>query len=413
MSTSMQAVAEPDGADEGGPPTSRKHKWLDLGMILTAGFIEDQFGHRRKMNWGIVFFLGLLLPAGTIFGQYCLFSGTSLLHWNVLFIWHIPFVWSVVLSFLLAFVLFRLNALAISAYLHRSLTHRAVVYDSWLQHVLAILAGLGWEGSPLWWARDHRRHHARADIPGEDPHSPWEYSDWRGLVWPQGVWLFFKRAFDGRIPRDLDENKVVKFHHRAYPLWTILSLVLPFALLGQNGLFIAGFLRIAALMTVTGFVNSWCHWWGTRAVDKNGDEYLSDDSRNSLAVAAMAAGEGWHGNHHADPTSAEFNPTIEFTDEAVAAGATNPRFLLDFTWKFIKFAERHGWAHKVRSSDPERVFTHSQRMPTPQLRCAHCRGRSRHAKLACRRDRALLALAIARENAARRAADWEDSAETG
>jgi fatty-acid desaturase len=41
----------------------------------------------------------------------------------------------------------------------------------------------------------HRAHHRYADVVGRDPHSPYEYSAWRGykgLLWAQGVWLMFE-----------------------------------------------------------------------------------------------------------------------------------------------------------------------------------------------------------------------------
>jgi stearoyl-CoA desaturase (delta-9 desaturase) len=39
------------------------------------------------------------------------------------------------------------------------------------------------------------------------------------------------------------------------------------------------------------------HVWGYRNYD------TPDDSRNNWLVALLAAGEGWHNNHHADPVS--------------------------------------------------------------------------------------------------------------
>jgi fatty-acid desaturase len=49
---------------------------------------------------------------------------------------------------------------------------------------------------------------------------------------------------------------------------------------------------------VTWMVNSLTHFWGSRRFDTR------DDSRNNWFVALLSFGEGWHNNHHADPTSA-------------------------------------------------------------------------------------------------------------
>jgi stearoyl-CoA desaturase (delta-9 desaturase) len=60
---------------------------------------------------------------------------------------------------------------------------------------------------------------------------------------------------------------------------------------------------------VTWLVNSATHLWGRQRFQ------TGDDSRNSLWVALLTFGEGWHNNHHAHPTSArhglawyEFDP---------------------------------------------------------------------------------------------------------
>ena len=39
-------------------------------------------------------------------------------------------------------------------------------------------------------------------------------------------------------------------------------------------------------------INSLAHWWGRRRYD------TTDDSKNSLALALITMGEGWHNNHH-------------------------------------------------------------------------------------------------------------------
>jgi fatty-acid desaturase len=49
---------------------------------------------------------------------------------------------------------------------------------------------------------------------------------------------------------------------------------------------------------VTWMVNSVTHLWGKQRFS------TSDDSRNSLWVALLTGGEGWHNNHHAYPVSA-------------------------------------------------------------------------------------------------------------
>ncbi len=48
----------------------------------------------------------------------------------------------------------------------------------------------------------------------------------------------------------------------------------------------------------TWLVNSATHMWGSRRFA------TKDDSKNSFWVAILTFGEGWHNNHHSNPTSA-------------------------------------------------------------------------------------------------------------
>jgi len=53
-----------------------------------------------------------------------------------------------------------------------------------------------------------------------------------------------------------------------------------------------------AVWHITWSVNSVTHVWGYRNYD------TPDVSRNNVLIGWLAAGEGWHNNHHADPRSA-------------------------------------------------------------------------------------------------------------
>jgi len=46
------------------------------------------------------------------------------------------------------------------------------------------------------------------------------------------------------------------------------------------------------------FVNSAAHLWGARRFE------TKDASRNNAALGVLVLGEGWHNNHHHDPSSA-------------------------------------------------------------------------------------------------------------
>ena len=70
------------------------------------------------------------------------------------------------------------------------------------------------------------------------------------------------------------------------------------------------FVRTVLVWHQTWSVNSLSHVFGYRTYE------TKENSRNNWLVALIAAGEGWHNNHHHDPVSAsvqhrwwEFDPT--------------------------------------------------------------------------------------------------------
>ena len=67
---------------------------------------------------------------------------------------------------------------------------------------------------------------------------------------------------------------------------------------GYRGVLFGFFLSTVVLWHATFAVNSVAHLFGRRRYE------TSDTSRNSLLVALMTNGEGWHNNHHYYPTSA-------------------------------------------------------------------------------------------------------------
>ena len=106
---------------------------------------------------------------------------------------------------------------------------------------------------------------------------------------------------------DLREDKLVKSLSDLFPLWMVISFIIPAVIGGLVsmswtgallGLVWGGFVRVLLVHHITWSVNSVCHLWGTRAYKSH------DESRNNAIVGVLAFGEGWHNNHHAFPTSA-------------------------------------------------------------------------------------------------------------
>jgi len=146
----------------------------------------------------------------------------------------------------------------------------------------------------------HRLHHKFAEIRGLDPHSPRD-----GRFWSHIGWLLYEADFaDRRNSWRLYAPDLIK---DKYHLWLQRLHFLPLVLLGTILALTIGWpaaLWVTCLQVILGWhstalVNSVGHMWGSRRFATN------DDSRNNWYLATVTLGEGWHNNHHADPSAAQ------------------------------------------------------------------------------------------------------------
>lgn len=237
------------------------------------------------------------------------------------------------------------TGLGISLGFHRHFTHRSFRARRWLRITLAVGGSLAAEGSVLAWVAHHRRHHVFADGPG-DPHSPWTveggvFRRLRGFAHAHVGWLFSPGASaPARWCRDLLADRDIVVISKLAPLWTALSLALPFgigwaatrSLTGATLAFLwAGAVRIALLHHVTWSINSFAHMFGKRP-------YPSRDRSGNLAwLSVLSFGESWHNSHHAFPALARHGCD---------------RHQLDLSATVLSMFETFGWVSHVRWSTP-------------------------------------------------------------
>jgi stearoyl-CoA desaturase (delta-9 desaturase) len=330
---------------------------------MAFGFNIDSQGNRRRVAWTNVVVVGLLLPGTSLWAVYRIFTTPTGIG-----------LWALTAGLYL-FTLF-----GVTLGNHRYWTHRGYRVRMPLQIVLAVASAMSVEGSIQQWVMTHRAHHRYADVVGWDPHSPYEYSGWRGyqgLLWAQGVWLMFHAspALPPTVHHDLAQDRVVQVQQKAFGVIATGQYVLLLAfypVFGWNAVLVAGALRTAALMTSTGMVNSVCHKWGRRATDSLGQEYRRDDSRNNVLVAVLAGGEGNHSWHHADPPCPRHGRKIDLDPAAVRrgirpAGGWRP----DVTWRLVQLLEKLGLIYDVRHPRTTVRFPEALCTPTPSLLLTH------------------------------------------
>lgn len=231
---------------------------------------------------------------------------------------------------------------------HRLFTHTGFKARLPLRLLLLACGGLALEGDADTWVRDHRQHHRKADVTrrsvlasgrdpvqvGYDPHSPYEYPGLRGFLWAHAGWLLVKQRVPHRPSPDLDNDRWIQRQKKYYWVSVVVSLGLPWALAGWNGLLIAGVLRIVLILNVTWAINSVTHLFGRRAVDSSNRVYSRDNSRNgSRLLAWVTFGEANHSNHHARPRWAWHG---WYTDD------------VDPSRALLIWLERRGWVWDVQ-----------------------------------------------------------------
>ncbi|HUR22600.1 MAG TPA: fatty acid desaturase [Acidimicrobiales bacterium] len=233
--------------------------------------------------------------------------------------------------------------LGITVGYHRMETHNGFKCHPWVRGALLVSGAMAVQGEISGWVLNHRLHHHFQDQPGLDPHSPLEYPGVKGLLWAHIGWLLFhfERPVQYRSSVRMEADPLVRWQRRWYVALVAASFAIPFAVAGWSGLLVAGFVRVVLVLHVTWSVNSVCHIWGTPARDSLGNAYLGDDSRNNIVVEILALGEGYHSNHHAQPTWAFHGWR---------------RFSFDPSKWVIQLLETLGLASAVRRPDPTLVF---------------------------------------------------------
>lgn len=184
---------------------------------------------------------------------------------------------------------------------HRYFSHRAFKTSRFFQFILAGGAQSSFQKGVLWWAANHRVHHKHSDTP-EDPHSANLYGFWYAHIgWIMGPEYKPTRY---ELIKDMKHKELywLNKYHFVPPVVLALAVYLVGNKVNGTGFFdwgagvstllIGFFLSTIILFHGTFTINSLMHKIGKQRY-KTGDE-----SRNSLVLALVTLGEGWHNNHH-------------------------------------------------------------------------------------------------------------------
>ena len=186
-----------------------------------------------------------------------------------------------------------------TVYLHRGLSHRALTFSRPVDAAFKTLIWLTTGIKVREWVAVHRKHHAHTDT-NDDPHSP-AISGWK-TVQLKNVVMYRRAARDGanvdKYAKDLAATRWDRYVFDRSLLGLGLAVVILVLVFGWQIGVIAAFVHVNYYLAASAAVNAIGHHFGRRP--------YSNSATNLQWLAFLTAGEGFHNNHHAAPTSARF-----------------------------------------------------------------------------------------------------------
>ena len=209
----------------------------------------------------------------------------------LLFSWNLEyFLYSILASWLILHV-------GVSVGLHRCFTHRSFIpKNKFILTSLHILSIINVLGSTIAWCGVHRSHHVHSDTE-KDPHSPINISTFSRIKVFFNYWD--EPYISPKMVMDLLKDPQHVFFHRNY-FKILVSYMLMLAIIDIQ-LFLYGYLVVTALSLYwVSWITVGAHLIGTELPNSR------DRSKNTYIMGLLMWGEGWHANHHSNPSSASF-----------------------------------------------------------------------------------------------------------
>lgn len=231
---------------------------------------------------------------------------TLLDHWGFIGIHFVPFLAILTGAFAfdwyLALTLYLVRMFFITAGYHRYFSHRTFKTSRVFQFILAFMSQTSMQKGALWWAANHRIHHKHSDTPA-DPHSAKLFGFWYAHVgWIVGP-DFKETRYD--LIKDMAKYPELVWLNKYH--WVPAASLMVFCLfLGNmvNGAGIFDFQAGVSTLLIGFFLSTVVLYHGTFTINSLMHEIgfprykTTDKSKNSVILALVTLGEGWHNNHH-------------------------------------------------------------------------------------------------------------------
>ena len=244
-------------------------------------------------------------------------------------LWNLSW-WQVVLYTL---VTTHITIAAVTIFLHRTQTHKAMELGPVPSHFFRFWLWLATGMVTKEWVAIHRKHHAKCETV-DDPHSPQvkgiDEVLWRGaeLYRLESKNMDAMERYGTGTPDDwLERNLYTRYSWQGVGVMLVLNV----ALFGMAGLAVWAVQMLWIPVTAAGIINGIGHFWGYRNFE------APDASRNISPWGLLIGGEELHNNHHTYPTSAKFSVK---------------KYEFDIGWVYIRILSAIGWA-KVKKVPPK------------------------------------------------------------
>ena len=242
----------------------------------------------------------------------------------------------------IALGLTHITIIAVTIFLHRSQTHRAVDLGFIPFHFFRFWLWLTTGMITREWVAIHRKHHAKCETV-DDPHSP-HFKGIQTVLW-RGAWLYRCESLNqetlklyGRgTPDDWLERKL---YARLPWLGVACMLLIDLVLFGWAGLAIWLVQMLWIPFWAAGVINGLAHWWGYR------NWQTEDASTNISPFGILIGGEELHNNHHAFAASARLS---------------SQWYEFDLGWMYIRLLALMGMA-TVRNLAPRLTINPSKQV---------------------------------------------------
>ena len=244
-------------------------------------------------------------------------------------LWNLAW-WQVVLYTL---VTTHITIAAVTIFLHRTQTHKAMELGPIPSHFFRFWLWLSTGMVTKEWVAIHRKHHAKCETV-DDPHSPQvkgiDEVFWRGaeLYRRESKNMETMERYGTGTPDDwIERNLYTRYSWQGVGLMLIINV----ALFGMAGLAVWAVQMLWIPITAAGIINGIGHYWGYRNFE------AADASRNISPWGLLIGGEELHNNHHTYPTAAKFSVK---------------KYEFDIGWVYIQMMSAIGWA-KVKKVPPK------------------------------------------------------------